>query len=523
MSILRQSMIALTIATLLLTLSRTATRAADAPTTKPAATIAQTPEAYTQGAMANAKRRMTAGKWMGGGFTWHASFPMHGFLDAYLATKDTAWLDAAVKYYDWNLGLRLPGPDGTLGWLGPSLTDAKTLGEHPIDDAIMIEPMVRFAELVLKDEPALTARYGERAQAYVAVAKKQMFEKWEQRGIWHEDGPYGVFTEWPWYFTEQESTKWHEPPADARSITLPLNMQVHWGITAARLARITGEAPWRAKALQLFNFFKSRLCLYQDHYSWNYWEPFGPWDIDPKKPQVFLHWVGTHGYRDYQAGEIALVVEAYDRGLTFDAQDMKRFVNTNLKVMWNGDVEKTEWNNSDAGVQKGAFGEIRRPSKPQGMFDRYAGTLWTDLVRFDATARQLYEKQLKPGTTQSAYYTNVIRSQEPSFTRHYADPATVFDVPFSSCCTLTMVTAIPSVIEKGRPAIVSCITRIPSDLKIEVYSADGQKRLADVQEAPKRPPGIFNMPWQPKDLPAGSYRIRWTLKDEYRDYPITVR
>lgn len=486
------------------------------------ATITRTPEQYYQGALNNAKRRMT-GKYTGNSWTWHARYTMHGFLDAYLATRDAAWLDAAMKYFDWNVSLLLTGPDGHRGWLGPVSGKPEQLGEHPVGDAIMMEPMVRFAELVLKDEPALAAKYGDRARAYVALAKELMFKKWEARGIWHEDGPYGVFTEWPWYYTEQAADKWHPPAPGTRAITLPFNMQVHWGIVAGRIYHITGEKPWQRRALQLFNFLKSRLCLYQDHYSWNYWEPFGAWDIDPKNPQAFRHWVNTHGYRDYQAGEVREMVEAYHLGLTFDAEDMRRLVNTNIKVMWTGSLEEITWHNSNAGVQKGALGAIRLPSKPQGIFNRYAGTLWTEMAEFDATARQIHEKLLKPGSYQHATYYNVTRKHAPSYARRYAKaPAAVFDRPFNSCCTLTMVAVMPSVVVRGRPSVVSCIARVEGDLTIELVTSDGQKRVAVLRAEGKRPRGIFNLAWDAKDVPAGRYRVRWTLRGEHREFPVTV-
>lgn len=486
-------------------------------------TITDTPQGYLDASIDNAKRRMT-GKYTGDGWTWHACFTMNGFIDSYLATRDTAWLDAAVKYFDWNIGLLLTGPDGHQGWLGPVPGQAGRLGEHPIGDPIMMDPMVRFAAVVLKDEPALAGKYGRSARAYVALARKLMFEKWEARGIWREDGPYGVFTGWPRYYTEQEPNRWQPSLSGRESITLPFNMQVHWGLVAARIHRITGEKAWRDKSLRIFNFVKGRLVLYDEHYSWNYWEPFGPWDVDSNNSQAFRHWIGTHPYRDYQAGEIRAIVEAFHHGVTFDAQDMKRFVRTNIRVMWNGSLDDIQWNNSNAGVQKGAFGEIRLASKPAGIFNRYAGALWTDLVQFDPTARKIYEKQLTPGTYQHAYYYNVTRNREPSYERRHGDlPATAWDFPFSNNSTLSMVAAMPSAVERGKPTVLACQTRVEGDLTIELRSEDGKGAIATLREASPRRPGILNLTWDTKDTKPGRYRVRWTLKGEYRDFPIEVR
>ncbi|MBN2582049.1 MAG: hypothetical protein JXL80_03205, partial [Planctomycetes bacterium] len=326
---------------------------------------------------------------------------------------------------------------------------------------------------------------------------------------------------WPWTFTAAEPDKWSPPPAGTGGGTLPINMQVHWGLSAARLWRITGEKAWRERALKVFNFAKSRMTLYDDHYSWNYWEPFGPWDIKPDDGQAFVHWINTHPYRDYQAGEVAAFVEAYHRGLTFDETDMKRLVRTNLDVMWNGNLDEPAWNNSNAGVQKGAFGEIRLPSQPTGIFNRYAGTLWTDLVDFDARARKLYEKQLEPGAYQHAYYYNVTAARPPSYKRHLAAEATVFDVPLSPCSTVTMVTVIPSTIIRGQSAVAACQGRLPGALKVELRSADGSKALRTLTEADLKL--IVNVPLETDDLEPGRYRVRWTLRDEYREFPIEVR
>ncbi len=485
------------------------------------ATIRETPENYLRGAKNNARQYMTD-DYTGDSWTWHARFPMNGFLDAYLATDDTAWLDSAVEYFDWCIGLLLRGPDGRRGWIGSAYRMEDRLGEHPIGDAIMIEPMVRFSAIVMKDEPELENRYGRAAQHYVELAEELKFEKWMSRGIWHEDGDYGVFTAWPWTFTEEEDERWHEPPPGTRIITLPINMQVHWGVTAARLHRITGDEKWRQTALRIFNFAKSRLNLYDGHYSWNYWEPFGSWDVREDSTQEFDHWINTHPYRDYQAGEVAAFVEAYHHGITFDAEDMKRFVRTNIDVMWNGDMEDIQWNNSNAGVQKTAFGEIRLASpRPDG---RYAGTLWSSLAPFDSTVRRIYEQRLSPGTHQHAYYHNVTAVRDAGYERRYTErEEEVLDFPFNPCSTITMAAVMPCVAEHGESVSIACQGRLGGKLKIELYSEDGSTGLDVLQETElRRPPFIFNLHWDTGELPPGDYRIRWTLQGEYREFPLEI-
>jgi len=501
----------------------TAARAQPASGPAASAAISDKPAQYAQASIADAKKYMT-GRYTGDSWTWHARFPMYAFIDSYLATRDRAWLDAAVEYFDWCISLLETGPDGKKGWLGPAYQMPGRLGEYPLEDALVLTPMVRFAELVLKDEPALAEKYGKSAGEYVRLTKELAFEKWRQRGIWREDGEYGVFTAWPWTYTEKEPNRWAPPPAGTPLATLPINMQVVWGVAAARLHRVTGEEKWRQQAGRIFNFAKSRLNLYDDHYSWNYWEPFGPWDIRANNPQDFYSWINTHPYRNYQLGEVEAFVEAYNHGITFDAEDMKRLVRTNTRVMWNGSLDKIEWNNSNAGVQKAALGEVRLPTTKPG--EGRAGALWPALAPLDATVRAIYEKQLAPGTYQHAYYHNVTARRAPEYARKYADdkPA-VLDFPFHACSTITMAAAIPSVVARGKSAVAACQGRLAGDLKVELRSADGERNVATLKEvkaSEMRPPFLVNVTWS-VDVPPGRYRFRWTLKGEYREFPIEVR
>src|SRR3712207_9548460 len=44
--------------------------------------------------------------------------------------------------------------------------------------------------------PILKPKYGEKALAYTNITKREFFEKWDARGTWHEDGPYGYYMAW---------------------------------------------------------------------------------------------------------------------------------------------------------------------------------------------------------------------------------------------------------------------------------------------------------------------------------------
>ena len=156
-----------------------------------------------------------------------------------------------------------------------------------------------------------------------------------------------------------------------------------------RLYQITGEEKYRKRAEKIFLFMKSRFQYFDNHYVWNYWEPFGPWDIDWKNKDT-RHWVGVHPYRNYQAGEVNQIVDAYHHGIVFDEVDIQRIINTNLKVMWNGDRENPKFANSNVT-------HVPSKKKPTGdsRWKGLAGILWSGLIDFDPTIRELYELKFK--------------------------------------------------------------------------------------------------------------------------------
>ena len=59
-------------------------------------------------------------------------------------------------------------------------------------------------------------------------------------------------------------------------------------------------------------------------------------------------------------------------------------------------------------------------------------------------------------------------------------------------------------------------------------SADGARKVAGIFSGKTTGgtdgrEGILLVPWDAKDAVPGAYRVRWTLKGEYREYPVTVK
>ncbi|MBN2584408.1 MAG: hypothetical protein JXL80_15210 [Planctomycetes bacterium] len=498
------------------------------------------PEAFYNQAV----RSATPGKdGAGEQFCWRANFNMGIFLQAYEAWHDTAWLDWGVKFYDYAISKMGTGPDGRKGWIGAYIYDGQYACDVHVGDAVLVDHMLEFAEVVLKD-PKLKAKYGEAATRYVELARNDVIDKWDARGTWREDGPYGSYVMWDHYCKPGDPTDWQKLPDVKNSgLSLPFNKQNDMALVCLKLYRITGEKSYRDKAEKIFAFMRSRFQYVDDYYVWNYWEPFGPWDIDvPAKES--RHWMNVHGYRNYQAGEIGQIVEAYHTGVVFTETDMRRIISTNLEVMWNKDKAAPKFVNSNAALPVPEMTEEQRKAQEAAIAanpyakEGRAGCLWTGLLDFDQTVRDLYALQLAGdardtrGKVARDYFKNVTCKSPPSFARKYAkDDVTVPQVPVTQCRSLTVATVMPCTMKRGTSSLVFCKARIPVDVEIALYSADGKQLVSPIYKGKIEGgtdghAGVFFVQWDPQSVEGqtlkGPYRVRWTVADGYREFPVMV-
>ena len=163
------------------------------------------PEAFYRQAM----RDVLSKNGFGEQFCWVAHFYQPSFVKAYLAWKDTAWLDWAVIFNDFLVGKMQTGPDGYKGWIGPYVYDDKVWCDVHVGDALLAGGMLEFAEIVLNDE-ALREKYGDTAWRYVELARRDVMEKWDKRGTWEVDGRYGAYRSWNRYGAPGELKQWPE-------------------------------------------------------------------------------------------------------------------------------------------------------------------------------------------------------------------------------------------------------------------------------------------------------------------------
>ena len=228
-------------------------------------------------------------------------------------------------------------PDGYKGWIGVYGYDDNYWQDALVGDAILIEGILDFSVLVLEDN-ALKSKYGEKAQSYVEIAKRDFVEKWDKRGCWIDDDPYGGYIEFGKFLNKDNLKEWIQAPEESRiGISHPFNKQFDAARVCLRLYRITGDKFYRDRAEKIYFTAKSHFQYFDNHYCWNYYEPLYPGDVDLEKKDT-RHGVWVHPWRSgYTAREVEDIAEAYHYGIVFDEQDIKRIINTNLNVMWNKD------------------------------------------------------------------------------------------------------------------------------------------------------------------------------------------
>jgi hypothetical protein len=472
-------------------------------------------------------------------FAWNINATsLHTFLKKYESTKDTAYLDAGVKYFDALLAKMETGPDGYKGFIGPFIYDNKIWCDVHVGDALLFDAVMDFAALAERDEK-LKPKYGAKALEYTNITKREFFEKWDARGTWHEDGPYGYYMAWNKYGKPGEFKNWTANP-DANKVenSIPFNKQIDCGVVAIRIWQITGDQKFKDRAERIFGHMKSRMQNYNGALHWNYWEPAGQGDFDQTKLEAaqwnpeaardtIRHWTAVHPHRNYQAGEVANIVKAYNAGIVFTEADIKAIIHTNLKVMWNGDEKNPKFANSNVDLYK-TIGqpETFADSTPQ---HQRAGTLWTALAPFDNTVRKL------------SHQGRVVNAEAPapSFARtdvkgEVQTPAHFNQFPLGNVRTINMAAAMPTTIPLGERTMLACKLIEDGELEIALYSEDGKSKIATLKKGQTKGgkdgrDGVNYILWNGdlgdgKAATPGNYRIRYTVTgDGFREFPITIQ
>ncbi len=311
----------------------------------------------------------------------------------------------------------------------------------------------------------------------------------------------------------------YAPKAAEVNVSHPFNKQMDAGLVSLKIYRVTGEKFYWERAQKVFYTAKSHFQYFDNHLCWNYFEPLWQGDLNLERKST-RHGIWVHMWRSgYQASEVGKIVQAYNYGCVFDEQDMKRILNTNLKVMWNGDKVNPKFINSNglgadgdtlglAGFQK-AYGHSK--------VVKNGGELWTALLPFDQTIRDLYELRFKDDKSSEEYqrYKYTVLAAPPSFKRKYVSgKVTVPEIKFTECKDLNCAVVLPHAVPKDGKSVILCQTWKAGNLQIDLYSTKG-KKVVNIYSGDIKT-GLFMIQWDGKDPEnkqtlKGDYKVRWTI------------
>jgi len=420
-------------------------------------------------------------------WAWHATSGADLFLKAYQVWGDTAFIDWGIKYFNYLLSKMVKDPDGYYTTF-QKLKGKELWLDAEVIDALVMNPALKMAEVVLKDE-GLKKKYGEQMQQYVDYTRKHVIEKWDKRKLWHEIGEYGNYLFGTMFLKDSTATEWHYTDDISHPyMSNKPNISNKLGITNILMWRITGDEFYRDKAEKLFYRLKSNTQHFDGHYVWHYWNPYYEKDVYPDKNDC-VHWVGVHPYRPgYQSTEVSQVVEAFHNGIVFDEFDIKCIIKTNLNIMWNGDLDNPQFKNSNGREpDTTGVGGWQKEHKDK-VTKRNHGTLWSSLADFDKTIRDLAERRMRNpkdlrGKVDRAYYEKFVEPVAPSFKRKYVEkyglPVKVKDVPLGTSREIKATTVIPYIVTTGTSSVL--FSKFDTDkehpLTIELYDQAGKARL----------------------------------------------
>ena len=193
--------------------------------------------------------------------------------------------------------------------------------EFVVHDGMVTYPMAQFVEQVLSD-PAVAAKYGDKAREYLAWFHKNIFEKWAK--YWMQvDDQTGAYT-----FTASATERYP-------NYLLPHNQYLALARAYLVLQAVDRVDPalrdaYRAKAVAMLTYFKRYLhdALDGQAYVWNYWDPPAGQELRPH--------VEDYSHATIDVGS---VIEGAERGLVFTPDDVVKIARTYTDVMNGGDPD----------------------------------------------------------------------------------------------------------------------------------------------------------------------------------------
>lgn len=182
---------------------------------------------------------------------------------------------------------------------------------HIVLEGMILVPILKFIATVFNDE-VLAKDYHDKAKEWLALIQSKIIPKWDS--YWCDAGYY-VFPNNPAY------------PYREQGEILPYNQFLIFGRCLLLLYQITDNEEYYDKIIRIANYFKKNLILINeiDAYVWNY------------SAKIERYEDISHANLD-----IGFIIDAYEAGIVFTYEDVRRFANAFLKLMWDGFLENPE-------------------------------------------------------------------------------------------------------------------------------------------------------------------------------------
>jgi hypothetical protein len=247
------------------------------------------------------------------------TFRKEGSLNIYIPLHEKP--KDSVYTIDYTVAANIKGiPGSYLQIIGKPLKGddffIKTIAQeelfHILSEGMILYPILKFIAIVFDDE-TLAKDYRDMAIEWLELIQSEIMLKWNNYWCNTGHGGYYVFPNNPAY---------REPGE-----ILPYNQFLIFGRCLLVLYQLTGKEEYLYKTVKISNYFKSKLILINeiDAYVWDYWA------------KIERHEDISHANLD-----IGFIIDAYEAGIVFTHEDLRKFANTFLKLMWNGSLENPE-------------------------------------------------------------------------------------------------------------------------------------------------------------------------------------
>ncbi|MDY7011074.1 MAG: hypothetical protein SVV80_10040 [Planctomycetota bacterium] len=274
-----------------------------------------------------------------GSISWGEFDSLDAFAFMYAARDDTYWLDVMIEHIDAMFANMRDTPDpqdlkfwegykdGFKGWGETDYDPRHNYQEYMVHDGRAVSPILKFVEFVYNDA-SLHAGYKDKADLYLKTVEENVIAKWRKN--WQADRYKGEFKgmgidleRWGGWSQLRMPNNQYLAFTAALWIANSISQSQYYKPAEAGLPEF-----YRTQSAAMLEGFKKDGLVHVEKYD-SYWWAYG-------RTQGVIE--GRPEHLGYAGMDCQAVIESHLRsGKIFDAKEMKIFVNTFIKAMWNGD------------------------------------------------------------------------------------------------------------------------------------------------------------------------------------------